>query len=127
MDFYDAIMSDGTLANTLKGGHIYNVFYIATFIIVGIVAVVYYLVLNHPRLNRWFHWLVANVIASLGTAIFVYLRAKDTVMNARVSEKVSINEYIILVVIAFVSAFVIFTLVSLLIKWVSTNCKYSPF
>ncbi|MDR2563228.1 MAG: hypothetical protein LBC98_04730 [Prevotellaceae bacterium] len=107
-----------------------------------IMALLYYYAINHPRLNRWRHWLVALLTTSVINLIFaggwVYSDFINDVIgdclmytrdgnNNIVSQLIyPSNCWMFGIANAIVSAgfFVIF---SFICKWGSRNCKYSPF
>jgi hypothetical protein len=91
---------------------------------------IYYYAINHPRFNRWYHWLVIVLIlcaANFGIAFSQAYSAIDKMFQ----EQNQAIPYPIMnfVEFSFINVFwtLIFCLIiSLIIKWGSRNAKYSP-
>ena len=88
---------------------------------------VYYYVINHPRFNKWSHWLLTIGVISLINFLIAYFIADGVVWQS----EGTVDGYIIQM-ITFGLANLIWTIVfsflfSMCLKWGSRNAKYSPF
>ena len=112
-----------------------NGFYIPIFIVmlasVITVAAIYYYVVNHPRVNRWYHWLFFNIGTALVNFAAAWAIASDKVYSFFAQQGMAASydwiNYFVLAWMAFLWAFVFFFLFSFVIKWGSRNCKHTPF
>lgn len=110
-------------------------FYLPIFIVmlasVMVVAAIYYYVVNHPRVNRWYHWLCFNIGTSVLNFALAWIIASDKLFNLWASQGMACpydwTNYFSLACMAFVWTFVFFFLFSFIIKWGSRNCKHTPF
>ncbi len=108
------------------------------FFISLLVAVVFYYVVNKPKFNKWWAWgifLVANMVINFFVgwqwALKDFYAGKMVALNStnNLLEPLPINETDILhfgvsnMLISLVAFFVI----SMIIKWWSTNCPDAPF
>ena len=110
---------------------------------------IYYYVINHPRFNRWWHWLIFILLAGIVNLFigfgYIYTKLNSGVIPAcythsqvETAEDGSIYgvegteilfnsncwQFGIANAIVAIGFFIIF---SLLFKWWSRNSKYSPF
>ena len=110
-------------------------YYLPVFIVmlasVMAVAAIYYYVVNHPRVNRWYHWLFFNLGTALLNFALAWIIASDKLFNLWASQGMACpydwTEYFVFSCMAFVWTFVFFFLFSFIIKWGSRNCKHVPF
>ena len=103
-----------------------------------LMAVTYYYVINHPRLNNWWGWLI---FAGLNAAInFVVgwqwvlkdyydgLMVKfDPATNKEIDLDIFPSDIIAFGVTNMINAMIVFFVFSYIIKWWSTNCSRAPF
>lgn len=112
-----------------------NGFYLPIFIVmlasVMVVAAIYYYVVNHPRVNRWYHWLYFNLATALANFAAAWAIASDKIFYFYAQQGMAApydwTNYFVLACMAFLWAFVFFFLFSFIIKWGSRNCKHVPF
>lgn len=101
-------------------------------------VVTYYYIVNHPRLNNWWGWLIfAAVNAGINFVVGWQWVLKDyydgfmVAKNATTGEmeKLHIYESDILAfgVTNMIDAILAFLIISYIIKWWSTNCSRAPF
>ena len=122
------------------GGNFYNDMYQEGFYLpLGIImlssaagiAAVYYYALNHPRCNRWFHWLFFGLGVSLLNFIIDWVLAQDKLIAyynaAQQNMPYEWDSFLILALMGFVWSFVFFFVFSFCMKWGSRNCKHTPF
>lgn len=99
------------------------------------VAVVYYYVINHPRFNSWWHWLLMMISVGVINFFVGALMTLSDYNNGLIGECLlsggsggifESNCWMFGLSNLFVSS-VFFIIVSFAIKWGSTNAKRSPF
>lgn len=102
-----------------------------------LVAVIYYYIIDHPRFNRWWSWLIMLFSSAVinFTVGFSYVYNKFNggqiplcFMETEEGEQLLTNSNCVLFGLtnAFIGA-IVFIILSVLIKWWSTNSKNSPF
>ena len=92
----------------------------------GVLA--YYYLINHPRFNRWFYWLI--VILVLASINFSIAWAMSDGIIWELYYKVIPYPSSYFVTFSIINALwsIFFSFVfSMAFKWRSRNCKYSPF
>lgn len=112
-----------------------NGFYLPIFIVMIVtcllVSAVYYYAINHPRLNRWYHWLFFNLGTALLNFVVAWIIAQDKMVAYYAEQGMDAahdwTNYFVLSSIAFFWTFVCFFLFSFALKWGSRNCKHAPF
>lgn len=98
---------------------------------VVLVNITYYYIVNSPRLSRWWHWLIFNVVTSLlnfgiGWGIS-YGRLFDLYNDQNMDlPYYAMTEFFPFAIICFCWTFVLFFIFSMMIKWGSSQCKHSP-
>ena len=102
------------------------------------VAVCYYYIVNHPRLNNWWGWLIflcANGIVNFVVGWQWVLKdyyAGKMVIESNTTGKVEdlpidTSDILAFGVTNMIDAIIAFVLISYIIKWWSTNCSRAPF
>lgn len=102
------------------------------------VAVCYYYIVNHPRLNNWWGWLIfLGINAIVNLVVGWQWVLKDYYAGLMVKKEVSTGKMVDLSIypndiLAFgvtnmLDAIIAFVLFSYIIKWWSTNCSRAPF
>jgi hypothetical protein len=108
------------------------------YVSVGLVAffssliwmVIYYYLINHPRYDKWYHWLGYVVAAGLGNAGFAYwtIGSKIELLFAKVDEPVPFStEFFSFAIVNFIWTLVLCFAFSMPLKWGSTNLRKTPF
>lgn len=103
-----------------------------------VVAVCYYYVADHPRLNNWWGWsiflgvnAIINFIVGWQWVLKDYYANKMVVVSKVTGkeEHLSIDQSDILAfgVTNMIDAILAFILISYIVKWWSTNCSRAPF
>lgn len=110
-----------------------------------LVLAYYYLPLyffNHPRSNRWWNWLFILFISGIGNLIIASIwinnhfldgRIGDCLLYTRdeageiVAQLIYKSDFWMFGLANFIFSVGVFVLGSIVFKWWSTNCKYSPF
>lgn len=90
---------------------------------------VFYFAINHPRFNRWYHWLLVNGIVSFGNGLASYFIAKNTFDAQGISYG---PEYLFFFIINFIFVFLSFSFFTFLFRVtrfadLSRNCSTCPF
>ena len=102
------------------------------------IVVVYYYVINHPRLNNWWGWsiflgvnAVTNFMVGWQWVLNDYRDGLMVTTSATTGKEVDllINESNILAfgVTNMILSIIWFFVISYIIKWWSTNCSHAPF
>ena len=101
-----------------------------TLCIAILFCVSYYYIINHPRFNRWWNWLsVLFVLAVLNFGIALWLTISD-LSKGNISSDIASVSVVDCISFGFVNLIIgslFFIICSLIIKWGSRNCKFSPF
>ena len=103
-----------------------------------IVAVCYYYIINHPRLNNWLGWFIFLCInAVINFVVGWQWVLKDYYAGLMVKEDPATQKMVDLPIytddiLAFgvtnmINAIIAFIVFSYIIKWWSTNCSRAPF
>lgn len=121
-----------------QGGNMYIGIGLTMLGVSLLVAVIYYYVVNHPRLNNWWGWLIFFGINAVTSFIVGWQWVlKDYYAGKMVTENkatgriedlpIDISDILAFGVTDMIDAMVAFILFSYLIKWWSTNCSRAPF
>lgn len=122
-----------------EGGYLGNNQYIMYgFIAIGIalaVMFIYYYVINHPRFNRWWSWLLMLLFIGLSNFTIVigmlwnewYTVGTAECLIAGENGGIDGNTCIGFGVAHAIVSILFFIIFSFGFKWWSTNCKRSPF
>lgn len=121
--------------------NIYNSVGLVALIVSSFFFIFYYYILNHPRFNQWWSWLIVlaingivNFFIGYAWTVTDYLDGNiaDNLMYAR-NEDGDIISYLITKsdcwgfgVANFFVATLLFLLLTAGLKWWSRNCKHSP-
>lgn len=103
-----------------------------------LIAVCYYYVVNHPRLNNWWGWLIflgvnaiINFVVGWQWVLKDYydgLMVKKSLTNDEMVDlSISYGDILAFGVANMIVAIFAFLLISYIIKWWSTNCSRAPF
>lgn len=112
-----------------------NGFYLPIFIImvatVVFVNIVFYYIVNHPRINRGYHWLLFNLGIGVVNFVVTWVVSYNKIYNFYAMQGMQSpydwTNYLILSLIALLWSFVFYFLFSFIMKWGSRNCKHTPF
>lgn len=98
-----------------------------------LVVTIYYYVINHPRFNRWWSWVIMLLItAAINFTVgfsYVYNRLYGGQINECFTEPINMSTGNC-ISFGFTNALIgtiFFLIFSIIIKWRSHNSKYSPF
>mgnify|MGYP000017018097 CR=1 FL=1 len=101
-------------------------------------TVVYYYVLDHPRLNNWWGWIIfllcnmfVNFIVGWQWVLRDYydglMVTKSVATGKIVDLPIYTSDIVAFGVANMIDAMVAFIIISYIIKWWSTNCSRAPF
>lgn len=104
---------------------------IVMFASIIVVGVLYYYVINHPRWNRWFWWLLIGLLLAVANSITAWVMADSMLVKlyeqAEMVMPYGIEVFLPFCVVAGALTLFFFFVFSFIIKWGSRNCKHSPF
>lgn len=96
-----------------------------------VVAFAFYYMVNHPRFNRWYHWVFVGIILSGINLIADWIVAQDMITDyyhtAQQDVPYGWYNFLVLSLFGALWSFVFYFLSSFIIKWGSRNCKHTPF
>jgi len=129
VDLADYLAGFDCETSTFIGIYRFNTIGFGTLIIVAALAAVYYYVINSPRFNQWYHWLIWGCFTGFVNLLFgglytSYFYNEGLIPNCL---NVEIIDCWMFGVANFIVSFAIYFVISLLIKWKSTNCRCTPF
>lgn len=101
-------------------------------------VVSYYYIVNHPRLNNWWGWLIflvfnacVNFVVGWQWVLKDYYNGMMVKISAETGKRVDLAIYesdlLTFGVTNMINAIIVFILFSYIIKWWSTNCSRAPF
>ncbi|GHU72551.1 hypothetical protein FACS189413_15770 [Bacteroidia bacterium] len=126
---------------TYDNPNLFNSIGLVTLSVVLSVVLLYYYVINHPRLNRARHWflflLIASVVSFLiayywvsvdyNTGIIpdclIYTRDEQGAILSQLMFSADLGQFGIANALVSALEFIVF---SFIFKWGSSNCKHSP-
>jgi len=102
---------------------------ISLFLSVILLLVIFYYLIDHPRFNKWPHWLlyVAIIcILNFGLAFFFTYSELSLIYQIQNTPLPYWADFWIFSLINFLYAFLLSIAVSLMIRWWSRNCSTCP-
>ncbi len=105
-------------------------------------VITYYYIINHPRFYRWWSWLIVLIINGTVNLFIGYSWTINDLNNGVIADSLmflrDVNGDIVSELIYssdcwgfgisnFILATIFFVIFSFILKWWSSNCKYSPF
>ena len=130
--FYHLKGWNNGIGNFVAADNQFPTIFLVTSLSTLLVFVVYYYILNHPRFNKFWHWLI--VMAILFVGVFLYSRGLVMSDLSGVSAhpidptlNVSADNATMFGVYNGLLAPVFFFILSLLFRFGSKNCKNTPF
>lgn len=110
--------------------NIYDPIGIVMIAVVLVIWLLYYVVINHARLNKWFWWLLFALIASgicFGAAWGI---TSNNVYHYYADESMEIpnmgNSFFLLSTTVSIYAFIFFLILSAIFKRFCLNCRHTP-
>lgn len=119
----------------------FNTFGVVAIAISAVIVLLYYYVINNPRWNRWWHWLVFLGLNGLINMFYAAAKTLSALNTPLIPESLlyerDINGEVVSTLIHssdcwgfgfanFIVSTIFFVVISFLIKWGSSNCKHSP-
>lgn len=103
-----------------------------------LVVICYYYIVNHPRLNNWWGWLIflgvnaaINFVVGWQWVLKDYYAGlmvkKDPATGKDIDLPISTDDILAFGFTNMIDAIIIFIIFSYMIKWWSTNCSRAPF
>ena len=96
-----------------------------------IMFILYYYILNNPRLNRWWHWLMFLCVVALSSYMWGYYIVDMDIQNGAISSdlinQIGPKNAIFFGLYNAIVASIIFCILSVLCRHLSKNCKHSPY
>jgi len=126
---YEWLYYEPEFSSLMYTNGLYGLLGIFTILIPLIIVVLYYLTMNHPRLNRKKHWAIAlvfNALLSFFTS-FTLVTFLIASLNMEDSDTSYVIQSIEFSLVSILYAVILFVIFSLLIKPFSTNCSKTPF
>ena len=125
------VANQGNFSNDMYNKDFYMPIFLILVISVALVATCYYYAVNHPRVNRWYHWLFFNLGTGLLNFTLTWIIASDEIVayygEQGMESPYDWTNYLILSSIALLWTSIVFLVFSFIIKWWSPNCKRTPF
>lgn len=129
--FYHLKGWDNGMQNFVAANNQFPTIWLVTFFSALLVFVVYYYILNHPRFNKVWHWLITMAVLAIGIFIWsrglvmsdiagVSLHPVDPALNVSADNALMFGVYN-----AVLSA-IFFLFFSIVGRFGSKNCKNSP-
>lgn len=111
---------------------------ISMLIISIAVAVCYYYIINHPRLNNWWGWLIFLIVNAVINFVVGWqwvlkdyyeghMVKKDAATGKIVDLPIQTDDILAFGVTNMIDAIIVFIVISYIIKWWSTNCSRAPY
>lgn len=102
------------------------------------IMILFYYILNHPKLNNWWGWgifwvlnAIANFIVGWQWVLKDFYAGKMVKSDATTGELVDLNIYhsdmLAFGVTNMINAMIAYILFSYMFKWWSSNCSHAPF
>ena len=103
-------------------------------------CLVYYFAVNHPRLNKWWHWMIAcgtaivlNILIGeiwvnnhLQSGLIPDCLRLETLPDGAVIERITTSNCLWFGVANGIVSLILFTILSIIIKRWSRNCRHTP-
>lgn len=95
-----------------------------------IVFLLYYYIINSPRLTKWWHWMLSLVIVGVAAFGVAYHTVDVDVINNNIAVSlqpyIGANSALMLGIYNFLLAVLFYFVFTLLFRRWSKNCKHSP-
>lgn len=87
------------------------------------IVIIYYYVINHPRFNKWYHWLIVGGITVVSNFIYTLIIPKN---EFEIQGLEYGNEHVVLSIVCSIYCFIFFVILSFAFRWKSRNCSKTP-
>ncbi len=97
--------------------------------VAAVLVVFYYYILNNPRFCRWWHWLITMGISSVLSLFIGYGICNHQLQNGYIGQCLNVTGANCwgFGFANFIVSAMFFFVISIGIKWWSTNCRRTPF
>jgi len=112
--FSDAVFDNGLYASSAI------VLLVSTILLV----ILFYYIINSPKFNKWFHWILILFVNFVVNLLFPFLMIKSKLTDLGY---VFSGEYLTYSLINAAYATLLFIILSFAIRWGSSNCRQTPF
>jgi len=99
-------------------------------LITAVGMVTYYYLINHPKFNRWLHWLIVVILLAAINFGIAWAMSDGVIWNNHdltIPDNYFTSYFVTLSIINALWSAVFSFAFSMAFKWKSINCKYSPF
>lgn len=104
--------------------------FLVTIGIAIVLFFLYYYVINHPRFNRWWSWLIMFLLVAAGAFGYSYYVVHADIVYNNIAPSlqyaISTSNGLLLGIYSAIMAILLFLLLTLLLRHWSSNCKHSP-
>lgn len=134
-DFFAALYEAGSAFNLgnfsleLYVNKLYVPVGMSMLLSVFLLSLVFYYVIDHPRFNKWTHWLLYTGIVSVlnfGLAFYFTYAELSLIYNLQGTSLPYWSEFWIFSLVNMLYAFLFSVIVSLAVRWWSRNCSTCP-
>ena len=134
-DFFAALYEAGSAFNLgnfsleLYTNKLYLPVGISLFLSVILLSLIFYYVIDHPRFNKWTHWLLYTAgvcFLNFGLAFYFTYSELDLIYSTNGTVLPYWSEFWIFSLINLLYAFLLSIIVSLAVRWWSRNCSTCP-
>ncbi len=115
--------SQGFSNDLYQNGLYFVVGLVMVFSCLGAVGLYYYAI-DHPGLNRWYHWLLVLGVVGLVNGFFAHVYTESVLLG--LGRTYSGGDYFSFALTNAFLAVITFTLLSFILRWWSTNCDKTP-
>ena len=120
---YECIYQVPGFSDQFYNAGLYDMIPLITIAIPWAAAGIYYYAINSVRFDRWYHWLLVGLIATLLTPIVGYMVNSSVFNDMGVSY---VAESLAFELANLVWAALMFIVASFSMRWWSTNCRHTP-
>lgn len=114
------------LANLLYKDQTYIMVGVSMVLISLFGVILFYYIINHPRFNKWFPWLITVIFFCLINFVIAYFKADGVVWNTYESTDGYVTSIVNFAIANAFWTFLLMLILSYLMRWKSTNCKHAP-
>ena len=121
---------DDTIAGYNSADCLFPYLFLVTIGIAIVLFFLYYYVINHPRFNRWWSWLIMFLLVAAGAFGYSYYVVHASIVQNNIAPSlqyaISTSNGLLLGIYSAIMAILLFLLLTLLLRHWSSNCKHSP-
>ena len=125
----------------LANQNLFGTIGLVTLFITALMCVSYYYIINHPRFNRFWSWLILLAANSVINMLLGFLWTNNDLISGKIEpellyltdpttgiqvQQIFTSNCFGFGMANFFASAIFFIIISFIIKWWSSNCKYSP-